>query len=232
MLSVDVRATVGSLELRIELPAAAGTTVVVGPNGAGKSSLLLTLLGAIAPAAGTIRLGRDTLYDSRAAIDVAIEDRRIGYLPQRYALFPHMTVAANVAYGVRDRDARGRRVAELLSDLGIAHLRDRRTGGLSGGESQRVALARALAIGPRALLLDEPMAALDAGARRKVRTFLADRLGAIDVPTIVVSHDLEDAEIFGDRVAVLEAGRIVQLGSLAELRRDPATPFVSELIGG
>lgn len=230
MLSIDIEARIGELDLRVQLPEHDGTTVVVGPNGAGKSSMLLTLLGAIRPLAGSIRLGGETLYDSASGTDRPTEHRRLGYLPQRYALFPHMTVAANVGYGVRDRARRARRVSELLEDLGIAHLGARKTRRLSGGESQRVALARALAIGPGALLLDEPMAALDAGARRQVRGFLAVRLRAIGIPTLVVSHDIEDAEVLGGRVAVLEQGRIVQLGTLDELRAAPATPFVSEFV--
>jgi len=231
MLSVDVRAQVGELELAIELPEDGGTTVVVGPNGAGKSSLLLTLLGAITPTRGSISLAGEALYSSADGVDIPIEDRRIGYVPQRYALFPHMTVAANVGFGVSgNRDTRRQRTHELLSDLGIEHLIDRKTYKLSGGESQRVALARALAIGPRALLLDEPMAALDAGARRKVREFLAARLEAIGIPTVVVSHDADDVAVFRGRVAVLERGRIVQLGSIDDLRDAPATPFVEQFV--
>ncbi len=232
MLAINVEADVGALRLRAQLPAYEGTTVVVGPNGAGKSTLLKSVLGVVKPGDGNIVLGERSLFCTRNRINVPTEDRRLGYVPQSYALFPHMTVAQNVGFGVRgkDRDAKRAWVMELLEDLGIAHLAERKTAGLSGGESQRVALARALAIKPHALLLDEPMAALDAGARRKVRKFLAVRLRAVGIPTIVVSHDIDDVEALGGRVAVLEAGRIIQVGSLAELRKRPASDFVREFV--
>lgn len=232
MLAIDVAAVVGNLELRVTLPAHQGTTIVIGPNGAGKSTLLKSLLGAIKLSMGEITLDGHALYSADRRIEVPTEERRIGYVPQRYALFPHMTVSQNVGYGIRgvSRMERARRVRELLDDLGIAHLSGRRAPQLSGGESQRVALARAMAIAPRALLLDEPMAALDADARRRVRKFLSARLRAVGIPTVVVSHDVEDVEALGGRVAVLENGRIVQTGSLEELRAAPATPFVQQFL--
>jgi len=232
MLAIDVEADVGALKLRARLPAHDGTTVIIGPNGAGKSTLLKSILGAIKPRRGTIELASRPLFCSSARVNVPIEDRRLGYVPQRYALFPHMNVFRNVAFGMRGvrRHKRAERVMQLLEDLGVAQLAQRKTSSLSGGESQRVALARALAIGPRALLLDEPMAALDAGARRKVRSFLVTRLRAIGIPSIVVSHDIDDVEALGGRVAVLEAGQIVQVGCLDELKCKPATRFVEQFL--
>lgn len=231
-LAVDVEARVGSLHLRAELPAASGVTVIVGPNGAGKSTLLKVILGVVQPGKGQITLGDRKLFCAASHIDIPTEDRRLGYVPQRYALFTHMNVIDNVGFGIRgvSRDERRRRATALLEDLGIGHLRERKSTSLSGGESQRVALARALAIKPHAVLLDEPMAALDAGARRKVRRFLAERLRAIGIPTVVVSHDVDDLAALGGRVAVLEGGRIRQIGTLAELRESPETPFLEELL--
>ena len=233
MLTVDVAARVGKLDLAVELPAYDGTTIVVGPNGAGKSTLLKTVLGVVRPSRGTIALGSRELFSSKNGIDVPTEHRQLGYVPQSYALFSHLTVEKNVAFGVRgvDREHKAQRVQELLSDLGIEHLAKRRTTALSGGESQRVALARALAIRPHAVLLDEPMAALDAGARKKVRAFLGKRLRSVGVPTLVVSHDADDVVALGGRIAVLEQGRIVQLGDVDELRNKPATAFVEEFLG-
>jgi len=226
MFAVDIEASIGELELKVKLPPAEGTTVIVGPNGAGKSTLLLCLLGAIELTRGKIVLGE-------SVTGVPMEERKLGYVPQRYALFPHMNVSKNVGFGVRDcsQEERDKRVSELLGDLGIAHLADRMPNALSGGESQRVALARALAIRPRALLLDEPTAALDAGARKKVRQFIAERLKSVNVPTVVVSHDVEEVEAFGGRIAVIESGRIVQVGDLSELRANPATEFIKEFLG-
>ena len=231
---VDIEARVGALELRAKLPSHDGTTVVIGPNGAGKSSLLKVILGVVRPQRGTIKLSDNVLYASDDGIDVPTEHRRLGYVPQRYALFTHMSVEKNVGFGITgvSRAERSERVMELLDDLGIRHLAQRKTPSLSGGEAQRVALARALAIRPLAVLLDEPMAALDVGARRKVREFLAQRLQAIAVPTIVVSHDIADVEALDGRVAVIEDGRVVQVGSLSELRAEPATPFIREFLAG
>lgn len=232
MLSIDVQARVGGFALDAKLPPAGGVTILVGANGAGKSTLLETLLGVIRPERGHIALGDRTLFDAEGGVDVPTEERRIGYVPQRYALFTHMTVMQNVAFGIRHlpKAERHERVMALLDDLGIGHLAPRRTTALSGGESQRVALARALAIGPHALLLDEPMAALDASARRRVRHFLAERLQSVAVPTIVVSHDIDDVEALGGRVAVLEQGKIVQVGELEEIRQEPATSFVKAFL--
>ncbi|MGH7897894.1 MAG: ABC transporter ATP-binding protein, partial [Candidatus Binatia bacterium] len=173
--------------------------------------------------------------DAERGLDCPPEERGVGYLPQNYGLFPHMTVAGNVAFGLECRHRLGRRerrrrALELLDALEVADLADRLPGSLSGGEGQRVALARALASEPRALLLDEPLAALDPSVRRQMREFLPSRLRRLELPAVVVTHDLEDATAFGEDIAVIERGTVVQRGSLAELRERPATPFVSELV--
>lgn len=241
LLHVRVRARVGALSLDVELAPGPGTLVVVGPNGAGKSSLLSAVLGVLPVTEGRIAVGGVALLDTAARIDVPLEHRRLGYVPQEYALFPHLTVRGNVAFAVRSaslarhagRDARhdAAAVEDALRTLGITALADRRVHALSGGEKQRVALARALAIEPRALLLDEPLAALDVGSRREVRGFLAATLARLALPTVIVAHDAADARVLGERIAVLEAGRITQLGTWAELSARPASRFVEELIG-
>ncbi len=231
-LDVDLAGVVGALSLRLAFRATDRPIILVGPNGAGKSSALLLMAGGLRPTAGRIRLDGATLFDAAVDLDVPVERRSIGFLPQRYALFPHLDVLGNVAYGIAaPRAERLRRARQALEELEVAALAARRPGELSGGETQRVALARALASRPRALLLDEPMAALDPSVRRETRRFLARRLRAWSLPTVVVTHDRADAEALDGEVLVLEAGTVVQRGSLRELAAAPATAFVAELVG-
>ena len=228
-----VQLRLGALELDVAVGGGAGVVALVGPNGAGKTTLLRTLLGIHRPDRGRVRIGGNLLFDRDAGLDLPPEVRRIGYLPQGYGLFPHLTVAGNVAFGARTSGpTRQGEVLALLERLGIAHLADRRPGSLSGGERQRVALARALVIEPRMLLLDEPLGALDVGNRRAVRTFLAEHLADVGCPALVVTHDARDVVALGADVAVIEAGRILQRGAASELARAPATPFVTEFFEG
>jgi len=235
-LQVRVAALVGALHLDVALEEVTGTLVLVGPNGAGKSSLLSLLLGALPAREGRVSVGDHMLLDTPAGVDVPIERRRLGYLPQDYALFPHMSVRENVDFALASADpggARGerrRRVGELLDELGLAAHADRRPGTLSGGEKQRVALARALSVAPRALLLDEPLAALDVLSRAEVRTFLARYLEELALPTIVVTHDPADARSLGRRIAVLEDGKITQTGTWEELAAHPGSGFVERFV--
>ena len=189
--------------------------LVVGPSGAGKSLLLRAVAGLVRPETGTIVLrGED-------ARDLPPEDRRIGLVFQHYSLFPHLSVLENVAFGLRMRGA-GRRearvqAAAVLDRLGCAHLADRRPATLSGGEQQRVAIARALATGADLLLLDEPFAALDPATRAACRAELAGLRRSLGLTVVEVTHALEEAGAWADRVVVLERGRIVAQGSAAEL---------------
>jgi molybdate transport system ATP-binding protein len=193
-----------------ELPP--GVTVVVGPSGAGKSTLLRFIAGLQRPDAGTIALGDRTLYDARSRIDVPPQLRNIGVVFQEYALFPHLDVAANVAYGLVargiDAGTRGERVRRTLAMLDIAALARERVTELSGGQRQRVALARALAIEPDALLLDEPLSALDPATRERVRAELATLFADLGIPTLLVTHDEADRAAFGERTLHLAGGRI------------------------
>jgi len=211
-----------------------GMNLLVGPNGAGKTSVLMLILGALAPDRGRVSLDGAALYDRDARIDVPLERRRIGFVPQRYALFPHLDVLGNVAYGVPApaRAERDRRAREALAELDVAALAARRPAQLSGGEMQRVALARALAGRPRALLMDEPLAALDVSVRRDVRRFLADRLRALAMPTVLVTHDVADAEALDGDLVVIEGGAVVQRGRLADLAARPQTDFVRQFVAG
>lgn len=230
----------GSLALDVEFVVApdgadgGGPLVVVGPNGAGKSSLLLALLGALPIERGRVEVGGHVLVDTARGVRVPIEERRLGYVPQDYGLFPHLTVGENVAFVARRGPARERPESEreatrLVAELGLAHLAGRRPLTLSGGEKQRVALARALAARPRALLLDEPLAALDVRSRGEVRAFLCETLRALGLPSIVVTHEPADARALGGQVLVLEGGKVTQRGAWSDLVRAPATAFVEAL---
>ncbi|HSS40513.1 MAG TPA: ATP-binding cassette domain-containing protein [Polyangia bacterium] len=231
-LDVDIQGTVGALAVRATFCAAERPIVVMGPNGAGKTSLLLFIAGGLRPLGGRVALGDAPLFDAAAGVERPVEQRRIGFVPQRYALFPHLDVLGNVAFGIPGpRAERLRRAREALNELEVGALGGRRPDQLSGGEMQRVALARALAARPGALLLDEPLAALDATVRRETRRFLADRLRAWSLPTVVVTHDPADAEALCGEILVLETGTVVQRGTLDELASAPATAFVAQLLG-
>ena len=234
MLDVDVRGTAGALSIDVAFRAGAAPLLLVGPNGAGKTSVLMLILGALAPDRGRVSLDGAALYDRDARIDVPLERRRIGFVPQRYALFPHLDVLGNVAYGVSapSRAERDHLARAALAELDVAALAARRPAQLSGGEMQRVALARALAGRPRALLMDEPLAALDVSVRRDVRRFLADRLRALAMPTVLVTHDVADAEALDGDIVVIEAGAVVQRGRLADLAARPQTDFVRQFVAG
>jgi molybdate transport system ATP-binding protein len=237
-IDIDIRARVAALELVVQLSAVDGVLALVGPNGAGKSTALLCALGIHRPAAGRIALGDRVLFDAARGIDVPIEERGFGYVPQHYALFPHLTALDNVAFALActrvrpPRRARRERARAMLRALGVEHVAERLPVTLSGGEAQRVALARALVIEPAALLLDEPFAALDVRARPAMRELLRAELAALGRPAILVTHDVADATALAARIAVMEHGRIVQVDTLNALRERPATPFVAELTAG
>jgi molybdate transport system ATP-binding protein len=223
MLEAEVEAE----QLEVAVRVGEEPLLVMGPNGAGKTTLFKFILGILKPQRGRIALGGRALFDAGKGIDLPPEQRRLGYVPQDYALFPHLDVAGNVAFGL-PRAQRRELLQRALEQLQIAHLAGRRVQTLSGGERQRVALARALAPQPQALLLDEPFAALDAQARRALRAQLARQLAEWRLPALVISHDPADAALAG-RIVVLERGRVAQEGTLADLRERPASDFVREL---
>jgi len=225
ILAIDITLPRRSFDLRAQLNLASETLALVGPSGSGKTSLLRAVAGLERPHTGRICLGEEVWFDAACRIHLRPERRHVGYLPQDYALFPHLTVAGNVRFAAR-RDR-----PDLLDRLGISHLADVRPERLSGGERQRAALARALAREPRLLLLDEPFGALDAITRHQVRTELADLLARLSLPTIVVTHAFEDATTLAERVGVIDDGRIVQLAPPEELIANPASPLVAALTG-
>jgi molybdate transport system ATP-binding protein len=211
------------LELALEI---SGTVALVGPSGAGKTSVLRVIAGLAEPARGRVALDGEPWLDTERRISLPPERRRVGLVFQDYALFPHLGVRANVAFG-----AGGRRVEPLLERFRIGHLASAHPEELSGGERQRVALARALARDPAVLLLDEPLAALDAHTKAEVRHELAELLHRLALPTLLVTHDYEDAAALADLVGVLVDGRLRQLGSPAELVARPRDAFVASFTG-
>jgi molybdate transport system ATP-binding protein len=235
---LDARVLVrrGGFELDVAVAAVPGEVLaVLGPNGAGKSTLLRALAGLAPLASGQIRLGDRVLDDTGTGRHTPAEQRGIGVVFQDYLLFPHLTALDNVAYGLRARGARrvaARRAAlRWLHRVDLAEHAGKRPRQLSGGQAQRVALARALILEPRLLLLDEPLAALDAGTRLRLRTDLRRHLTSYGGPAIVVTHDAVEAMVLADRLVVLERGRIVQAGAPADVARHPRTDYVASLVG-
>ncbi len=235
-LSAEVGLELGCLHLDADLDVADGEVVaLVGPNGSGKTTLLGALAGLVPLAQGRVELDGRVLDEPASGAWVAIEERSIGYVFQDYLLFPHLSALDNVAFGPRCRGVdKGRARAHArawLERFGVADVARARPGALSGGQAQRVALARALAIQPRLLLLDEPLAALDASARAGVRADLRRHLSSFDGACLLVTHDPIEAMLLAQRLVVLEGGRVTQQGSSLEVARAPRSAWVAELVG-
>lgn len=237
-MTLDARLVVsrGSHSLDIDLTVPSGSVLaLLGPNGAGKSTALEALAGLVELDEGHVRVGERTLEDRATGIHLDAAERGIGMVFQDYLLFPHLSVVENVEFGVRAQGMRKKpareRALEWLAAVGATELAAREPSSLSGGQAQRVALARALAIEPTVLLLDEPLAALDASIRMRVRGELSQRLRESGAATILVTHDLVDALVLADSVVVLEEGRAVQVGTPVEIAASPRTQYVARLVG-
>ena len=236
MLSVDVKKRLREFPLEIGFEVKpAETLVIIGPSGCGKTTTLNLISGLLDPDEGRMALGDRVLFDIASRVSVPTERRSIGYVFQDFALFPHMTVKENVAYGLRARRRPKaeipKKVDEVLGLVGITHLRERRPGALSGGERQRVALARAIACDVEILLLDEPLGSLDAQTRNQVRGELQRMLRVIGRIAIMVTHDYIDALTFGDKICVMDRGRVLQMGPREQLLHHPKSRFVADLTG-
>ncbi|HEX5587845.1 MAG TPA: ABC transporter ATP-binding protein [Acidimicrobiia bacterium] len=235
-LDAAVEVQLGTLDLQVALHADDGETVaVLGPNGAGKTTLLRALAGLVPLDGGRVVIDDQPVDDPAARCFVVPEGRSVGVVFQNYLLFPHLSVVDNVAFGVRSRHvARGesrRRALEWLERVGLGDRAAVKPAELSGGQQQRVALARALAIEPRLLLLDEPLAALDVGTRIELRRDLRAQLGSFPGARVLVTHDLLDAVALADRLVVLEHGRVAQEGPVAEVSARPRSRYVADLVG-
>lgn len=236
VLDGHLRLDRGALRLDLRLTAYAGEVIaLVGPNGAGKSTVLRALAGLLPLRAGHLDLAGRRVDDPATGRFVPARHRGTGVVFQDYLLFPHLTVLENVAFGLRCRGVPGavarREAADWLARLGLADYARHRPRSLSGGQAQRVALARALAVRPALLLLDEPLAALDARTRLDTRAELAARLAEHPGATVLVTHDPIDAMVLADRLLVLEGGRLVQQGTPEEVVARPRTDYVARLVG-
>ncbi len=229
-LSVRVRVAAGRgsgfvLDTAFEAPP--GITILFGPSGSGKTTTLAAIAGLVRPDAGRVALGADVWFDSARGVSVAISRRRVSYVFQSLALFPHLTAAQNVAFGI-DRDiprARRRRIAvETLERMKVGHLAHRRPRTFSGGEAQRVALARAFARAPALVLLDEAFSALDHELKRELWVDVRQTIEQLGVPAIQVTHHVGEARAMGDRVIRMEKGRVIETGPVDLLRDEPAPP--------
>jgi molybdate transport system ATP-binding protein len=236
MLIVSLDTHLNTFHLELSFSAEVGrTTVMLGESGAGKSMVLRLLAGLLHPERGHIAFEGITYFDSERRIIIPPQHRPFGYVFQDYALFPHLSVFENVAFGLRaqylPRQLIRRRVGEALEQVRLSGLDKRRPAQLSGGQQQRVAIARALALQPRLLLLDEPLAALDVQTRREVRQELRRILTNIGITTVFVTHQYLEALVFGHHILVIDHGQLIQQGSQRDLLERPRSSYVAELVG-
>ena len=222
MLEIDIEKRLRDFDLQLRLDVNQGQTMMlVGDNGCGKTSLLNLIAGLDRPDRGRIALDGRSLFDSDLGIDLPPEARGVGYVFQSYALFPHMSVYDNVAFGLRAKKMSAedidRRVKKHLEEAGLWEIRRAKAADVSGGQKQRVALARALIIEPKLLLLDEPLSALDVRRQAAMRAELRETIRACGVPCIIVTHDLRDVISMGDNACLLERGRVAMRGRAADV---------------
>ena len=232
-LVLEVRKALPGFTLDVAWEAGDEVVTLFGPSGAGKTLTLQCLAGLVRPDSGRIVVNGTVFFDGALGVDVPTQRRRLGYVFQGYALFPHLNVRDNVAYGLRHltAPARRERTREVLERLGLADLASRRPRELSGGQQQRVALGRALAPDPALILLDEPLSALDLPLRQALRDDLRAVLAEWRTAAVLVTHDFTEAYRLGDRIVVYEAGRVIQTAPRAELLWQPASERVAGIVG-
>jgi molybdate transport system ATP-binding protein len=218
-LSVKIRHPLRDFELSLDLEVPVGVTVLFGPSGAGKSRTLAFIAGLARPNAGRIVLGDEVWFDAATKDECPIHERRVAFVFQSLALFPHLTAEANVAYGIEGtRAERLDRALEMLERMRVKHLAGRKPDTFSGGEAQRVALARAFAMKPRVLLLDEPFSALDSAVKTELLAEVREHVEKAKVPALLVTHDTNEARALGERVLFIEKGRVARSASIDEAK--------------
>ena len=233
-LSVAVRTRLShGFRLDVVFVAPPGVTILFGASGSGKTTVLRSVAGLLRPDAGSISIGERVLFDATSGRDMATRDRRIGYVFQHLALFPHLTVEQNLGFGIRSDDpsARARKIHDIAAVFRIEHLLGRRPGALSGGERQRTALARSLVTAPSVLLLDEPLSALDLPAQTQIIDDLRAWNAAHQIPILYVTHSHREVFALGDRVVVLDAGRVIATGTPYDVLEMPEHPTLAQLAG-
>ena len=233
MIDVDVRKTLPGLGLEVAFTAQDEIVGLFGPTGTGKTLTLRLIAGLLSPDAGRIVINGRTVVDAARRVNLPVQQRRIGYVSQRYALFPHLSVAANIAYGLFDLPAAERqsRVADMVGLMRLKGLESRRPSELSGGQQQRVALARALVARPDILLLDEPFAACDSAVRSRLYEELQELHRRYPITTILVTHDLAEACSLATRLVVMDAGHVLQSGAIADVLYHPACRTTARFVG-
>ena len=218
-LAATIELARGDFRLSASVACPPGVTCIMGPSGSGKSTFLAAIAGLAVPDRGSVRLGGEVWLDRARGVDVPVHARRLAYVFQGLALFPHMSALGNVEYGMHDvpRAERALRAAALLERLGVGHLARRRPRTFSGGEAQRVALARAIARSPRLILLDEPFSALDRELRAQLTTLVRELVAELGVPLVHVTHSVAEARLLADQVVRIERGAVVARGTASEV---------------
>ncbi|MCL5962133.1 MAG: ABC transporter ATP-binding protein [Chloroflexi bacterium] len=233
MLNIDVEKRLKGFHLHASFDADDELVALFGPSGSGKTLTLQCIAGLVRPDEGRIVVNGREIFDAGKKIMLPPRERRVGYVFQSYALFPHLTVEQNIAYGLNRlaRERRGDKVKSLVQMMRLEGLEKRRPGELSGGQQQRVAIARALAIDPTILLLDEPFSALDSPIRSKLRTEMLQLLRQLGITTVLVTHNLEEAFVLSDKMVVYDAGTVMQVGTREEVLYRPKTRTVAKFTG-
>ncbi len=231
LLELDVALALGDFTLKAQFTAEEGPLVIIGPSGAGKTLILRQIAGILRPDSGRIAVGGRTLFDSAQRVDLPTQERNVGYVPQEYALFPHLPVTENIRYGLRGSGSAKARTAEMLELVGLVDQQHLHPRDLSGGQRQRVALARALAVKPDLLLLDEPFSALDAPTRESLPEEVRRLIQATATPAISVTHDRTEALRMANTIAVLIDGCVRQVGTPSEVFGAPVSEEVAGFVG-
>jgi len=232
MITIDVKKTFPSVKMDFALELASNRAILFGPSGSGKSTLLKLMTGFCCPDQGRIIVGDKIIFDEEEGIDIPVHLRQFGYLPQDYTLFPHLTVRDNILYGLKARKIPfvEKEFKQVMEKLGVAGKLSVRPTELSGGQQQRVALARIMLIKPKVMLLDEPFSALDTSVRESLRDLVSDLTDEAEIPALLVTHDLEEALVFGREIIIIAGGRVLEYGKKEDIFQSPRYEETARLL--